>query len=189
MSKAELTDAVAAGLAGLAILLQIALVALVVVALAARRSPAAARGLDALRWTLAGSELWIAFAAALVAMLGSLYFSEVADFVPCTLCWYQRIAMYPLVVVLLVAALRRDRGSAFAYGLPLCVIGAAISAYHIYIEINPDAEAGFCTAGGPPCSTKWIEEFGYVTIPVLAITAFATIAAMLALARPRRGNA
>ena len=116
---------------------------------------------------------------ALVATLGSLYFSEVADFIPCRLCWFQRIAMYsaghPLP--------RPDRaGPARAYyALALPVIGAVISLWHLYIEANPEQESAACRIGAP-CSTKWIDEFGYVTIPTLALTAFAAIATLLVLA-------
>ena len=129
--------------------------------------------------------MWGAWAFAAVASLGSLFFSEYADFVPCRLCWFQRIAMYPLAVILLIAAVRRDRRGAALYGLPLAVAGAGVSIYHKYIEIHPEAESAGCKIGAP-CSVKWIEEFGYVTIPVLALTAFAAIGAFLALALARR---
>ncbi len=93
--------------------------------------------------------------------------------------------MYPLVVVLLAGALRRDARGAFLYAIALPVLGAAVSGYHLYIEAHPEAESVGCKIGAP-CSTKWIEEFGYVTIPMLAITAFAAIFALLCLAWSRR---
>ena len=71
-------------------------------------------------------------------MAGSLYFSEVADFMPCTLCWYQRIAMYPLVLLLGIAAFRRDRAIRL-YVVPLAVVGAAISIYHYLYRVVPGA--------------------------------------------------
>ena len=70
-------------------------------------------------------------------MAGSLYFSEVAHFVPCRLCWYQRIAMYPLVLLLGIATLRRDVGIRL-YAIPLAAIGAAVSIYHVQLERFPD---------------------------------------------------
>jgi disulfide bond formation protein DsbB len=179
-----LTDAVAIALAALAVVVQAALVVLVVLALAALVSPVARRWLRELRATIAGTELWAAWAAAVVATLGSLFFSEVSDFVPCRLCWFQRIAMYPLAVVLLVAALRRDFRGGALYGLAFPVVGGLVSVWHIYIEINPDAEPSSCRISAP-CSLKWIEELGYVTIPVLALTAFAAILALLVMARSR----
>jgi disulfide bond formation protein DsbB len=74
----------------------------------------------------------------------------------------------------------RDRRGVY-YSLPLPLVGAVISIRHIYIELNPEAEPASCRIGAP-CSVKWIDEFGYVTLPVLALTAFAAIAALLLLA-------
>ena len=185
MSEQDLTDAIATGLAALAIFGQIILVLLALLGAAALASPGARRVLVEVRDTLLGGELWAAWGIALVATLGSLYFSEVADFIPCRLCWFQRIAMYPLAVLLLVAALRRDLRGAFLYGIWFPLVGAGVAIYHLYIENNPSAESGSCKVGGAPCSTKWIEEFGYVTIPTLALTAFLLIAVLLAMARTR----
>ncbi|MFQ5460844.1 MAG: disulfide bond formation protein B, partial [Anaerolineae bacterium] len=81
----------------------------------------------------AASGLYVALAAAWTSMLGSLYFSEVRGFTPCTLCWYQRILMYPLAAILLVAIGRRDRG-AHLYVLPLSVLGIGFSTYHYLIQ-------------------------------------------------------
>ena len=85
-----------------------------------------------------GAGLWLAFLVAATATAGSLYFSEVADFVPCQLCWFQRIAMYPLAVILLVAAIRRDRSVRWYVG-PIAVIGGLVSTYHYLIEWRPVA--------------------------------------------------
>src|SRR5687768_15260869 len=140
------------------------------------------------RETVAGSELWIGFVVALIATAGSLYFSEVAHFVPCKLCWFQRIAMYPLVLLAL-PALRHDRRAA-QYLLPLPIVGFAVAAWHMLVERGVVAEAESCQISAPGgCATRWIEELGYVTIPTLAATAFALIAIVLALAafgRPER---
>jgi disulfide bond formation protein DsbB len=168
------TQTVSAGLAGLALLTQIVLVGLAVLWLAARVLSPARRALAWLRGEIGGGELWIAAIFALVATGGSLYFSEVAHFVPCRLCWYQRIAMYPLLPLLAIAALRKDFRGGSLYALPLAVIGAGVSIYHIYIENNPEAESAGCRAGAS-CATKWIEELGYITIPTLALTAFLAI--------------
>lgn len=181
VSKRELTDLVATALAALAVVVQALLLALVVLALAALVSRRARGWLAEVRATLAGSELWLAWAFALVATLGSLFFSEVAGFEPCRLCWYQRAAMYPLAALLLVLALR-GRGALLA--LPLPAAGALVSIWHVYVEINPDAEPSGCRAS-VPCSTKWIEEIGYITIPVLALTAFAAILALCLISSSR----
>ncbi|HEX8649076.1 MAG TPA: disulfide bond formation protein B [Thermoleophilaceae bacterium] len=184
MDSAELTDAVAIGLAALAIVVQAALAALLALALAALASERARGWLRELRATLAGAGLWIAWAIAAVATAGSLFFSEYSDFVPCRLCWFQRIAMYPLAVLLLIAALRRDRRGGALYALPFPVLGALVAIYHVYIEHNPEAESASCKVAAP-CSVRWIEELGYVTLPVLALTAFAAIMSLLLMARAR----
>ena len=181
MSTKDLTDAVATASATLAIFLMLLVALIALLAFAALFSQGARRLLVGLRDTFAGSELWLAFVIALAATLGSLFFSEVSDFIPCRLCWLQRIAMYPLVIILLVGAIRRDRGAVY-YALPFPIIGLIIGAYHKYIEIHPEAESAGCKIGAP-CATKWIEEFGYVTIPVLAMSAFAAILTLLLFAR------
>ena len=138
--------------------------------------------LDLVRSTLWGYELWLAFVVAAVATGGSLYFSESAGFVPCELCWYQRICMYPLTITTLLAALARDYRAA-RYLLPLPVFGAAVSTYHILVENGIVGQAQGCLISAPGgCATKWINEFGYVTIPTLALTGFALAFAFLLLA-------
>ena len=117
--------------------------------------------------------LWIAFLVAGTATAGSLYFSEVADFVPCQLCWYQRIAMYPLVVILLVAAIRRDRSVRW-YAGPLAAGGALISTYHYLIEWRPSLEGGACDVG-PSCADIWFREFGFVTLAFMALCGFVAV--------------
>ena len=111
-------------------------------------------------------------AVAVAAMLGSLYFSERAGFVPCTLCWYQRIAMYPLAPLLTIAAIRRDRGIV-PYSIVLAGIGALISGYHVYIQAFPE-ESNFCEILNP-CSAKWVDAYGWMTIPTMAGLSFVTI--------------
>jgi disulfide bond formation protein DsbB len=121
-------------------------------------------------------------AAALVALtstLGSLYLSEVANFLPCKLCWYQRIAMYPLSIMLAIAAVRRD-GGVRRYAFPLAFIGALISIYHVLLERFPSLESSACDPENP-CSLIWVKKFGYVTIPTMALTGFLAIMALLTI--------
>ena len=181
MSKPDVIDATSKALAMLAIALQVLVLLALLLGVAALVSPGARRLLVGIRDTFAGTELWFAFAIALGAVLGSLFFSEYASFIPCRLCWFQRIARYPLAIILLIGAIRRDR-AAYLYALPFPVLGLLVGAYHKYIEINPDAESAGCKVGAP-CATKWIEELGYVTIPVLAMSAFAAILVLLLFAR------
>jgi disulfide bond formation protein DsbB len=120
--------------------------------------------------------LWIAFLVAAVSTAGSLYFSEVADYIPCQLCWFQRIAMYPLAVILLAAAIRRDRGVRW-YAGPVAAIGAAIATYHYLVEWNPELEAA-CGIG-PSCSDIWFRELGFVTLALMALCGFSAILVLI----------
>jgi len=115
--------------------------------------------------------------------VGSLYFSEVAHFVPCKLCWYQRICVYPLAVILLVAALRRDRSVRW-YAIPLAGIGMLIGSYHYLIEWYPNLETGSCSATGPACSAVWFRELGFVSLPLMVVAGCALIITLLLLHPP-----
>jgi disulfide bond formation protein DsbB len=137
---------------------------------------------DAVRRALEGYELWLVFVVASIATGGSLFFSEVAHYVPCELCWFQRIFMYPLSIVTLLAALFNDHRVA-RYLLPLPVIGAGFAIYHVLVEEGVVTQSQSCLVSAPGgCATKWIDEFGYVTIPVLALTGFALVFAFLLFA-------
>jgi disulfide bond formation protein DsbB len=128
--------------------------------------------LAAIRNALWGYELWAAFAVTAIATGGSLFLSETAGFVPCELCWYQRICMYPLAITTLIAAVTNDQRVA-RYLLPLPVFGAGVSVYHLLVENEVVKQAQGCLVSAPGgCAVKWIDEFGYVTIPTLALTAF-----------------
>jgi disulfide bond formation protein DsbB len=116
---------------------------------------------------------------ATVATAGSLYFSEVLGLYPCELCWIQRVAMYPLVVVLGVAAYE-DRIGVRRTALPLAVGGGAVAAYHSYLQSRP---AATCSSGG--CGSVQYELLGLLSIPNLSLLAFSLIAAGLALATVR----
>jgi disulfide bond formation protein DsbB len=124
------------------------------------------------------NSLWLGFLVALVATLGSLYFSEIAEFAPCKLCWYQRIAMYPLAVLLLVAAIRKEYLIRW-YVLPISLIGLGISAYHYLIEWRPDLDSGTCDLFGPSCTDVWFKEFGFITLAFMAAVGFLSILALL----------
>lgn len=129
--------------------------------------------------SLAPMSLWGGTAVAATCMFGSLYLSEVAKYPPCDYCWYQRIAMYPLVAILGVAAIRRDHGARFGAWL-LCAIGFGFSTYHYLHEWFPDSVTTACDTK-VPCSTRWVFEFGYISIPFMAGSGFLLIAALLSL--------
>ena len=121
----------------LAIVGIVILVWLGVMAVASRFSEPVRFGFDGLRERATPYALVLAWVPALLAMGGSLYFSEIAHFPPCPLCWFQRIAMYPLVLLLGIAAFRRDVGIR-TYAIPLAAIGAVVSVYHLLLEWRID---------------------------------------------------
>lgn len=116
----------------------------------------------------------VIFFQALVATLGSLYFSEVMKFPPCVLCWYQRICMYPLVVIAGVGIYTKDKRF-LNYVLPLSAIGWTIALYHnlLYYKILPESIKP-CTIG-VSCTTKFFAWFGFITIPLMSFVAFSVI--------------
>lgn len=126
--------------------------------------------------------LYFAWLVSIVATGGSLYFSEVLGFVPCVLCWYQRILMYPLIILLGIATYRQDK-TISTYVLPLSFIGLVISAYHILIQTFPNLASEASCKAGVPCTVDSLNLFGFITIPMLAGTAFLLISLSLLLMR------
>jgi len=158
---------IVAGLLGIALVL----------AMAGRSRP-----LAAVRSALWGYELWGAFLVSSIATGGSLFFSEIAGFAPCELCWYQRICVYPLSIVTLLAALAGDHRVA-RYLLPLPIVGAGLAVYHLLVENGVVGQSTACLVSAPGgCATKWIDEFGYMTIPMISLTVFALLTALLGFA-------
>jgi disulfide bond formation protein DsbB len=121
--------------------------------------------------------IWLAWVVALVATVGSLMYSELFHFVPCQLCWLQRIAMYPLAVVLLVGGIRRERSVKF-YAIPLALIGLSISIWHNTVQLFPSLEGGTCDPANP-CSARSVEVFGFMDLPFMAGAGFIVIAVLL----------
>jgi disulfide bond formation protein DsbB len=112
----------------------------------------------------------LAAAVTTTCTLGSLYFSEIANFVPCRLCWYQRAAMYPLAAILIWFTVRRSERIAFVT-VPIAAIGGSISMYHWLYERWPSLNTGVCSAT-VPCNVPWFETFGFVTLAFMAFTGF-----------------
>lgn len=134
----------------------------------------------------ARAALSLAASIAIVATLGSLYYSLVAGFPPCDLCWYQRIAIYPQAIILSVAMLRDDLKVAFTT-VPIALVGAGLSAWHMALERAPTL-TGPCSATSP-CTVRWVEEFGLLTIPTMAFVTSISIVALSVLAaqhKPQR---
>jgi disulfide bond formation protein DsbB len=170
-----------------AVMIAAALVLLAVITVAAALFPAARPPLRALSESMHGLGPGIGFGMAAIAMAGSLYYSEVVGFIPCEYCWYQRIAMYPLVPILGIAAFTADR-AVRRYAVPVAAIGAAIAGYHYTIQHFPGLAVGEC-ALGIPCSAAYVWKFGFVSIPFMALVSFGVIIAALLLDRADNGTA
>ncbi|MDP3998152.1 MAG: disulfide bond formation protein B [bacterium] len=126
--------------------------------------------------------LYIASAVATISMMGSLYFSEIMKVPACPLCWYQRIFMYPLVGILAVGILRKEKRVDF-YVLPFSIAGFLVALYHslLYYKIIPE-ETTVCT-NGISCATKLVEWFGFISIPLLSLASFAAIIVCMVIYR------
>ena len=155
----------------LAILANFAAIALVVIGLMGRSKD------ESPFEFLRGTTMWLTGIVALVATLGSLYLSDIVHLPPCKFCWYQRIAMYPIALIALLAAWRKD-ASARLYIVALAVIGSGIAIWHRAMQQWPSLDSGACAAVGPPCSAPYIKEFGFITIPYMALSAFLLILAL-----------
>jgi len=124
--------------------------------------------------------LAFSLAVALAATLGSLFYSEIAGYEPCKLCWFQRILMYPQVILLGIAWLKKDNGIVL-YGIALSSLGALIAGYQYLLQIGFAPSIG-CSAVGysVDCAQRFVMQFGYITIPMMALTAFLLIIGFMA---------
>jgi disulfide bond formation protein DsbB len=127
--------------------------------------------------------VYLAWVIVLVGTVGSLFFSEVMGLPPCVLCWYQRIAMYPLVFIIGAGILMRDKRMKM-YALPLCLVGLAIAGYHnlLYYGIIPETITP-CKEG-VSCTEKQIEWFGFISIPLMGLVSFLSVTICLLLYKP-----
>lgn len=131
-------------------------------------------------WTL----LFLAWLIATIATLGSLFFSEVMEFAPCVLCWYQRIFIYPLVITLAIGLFPFDR-SAIRYSLPLAAIGWFFALYHTLLYSGIIPESLEPCRQGVSCKEVYIELFGFLSIPMLSLIAFTVIIILLIILKRR----
>jgi disulfide bond formation protein DsbB len=122
--------------------------------------------------------LYLAWLVSIVATAGSLYFSEIRQFTPCQLCWIQRIFMYPHIILFGIASYHGDQRIA-RYSLPLAILGGLFALYHVLEQnIAILQEHSFCQAG-VSCSGKYINWLGFISIPVLSLTAFTVITILM----------
>ncbi len=122
----------------------------------------------------------IAFIVALIATSGSLFYSEIAKFTPCILCWYQRILMYPQVILFFIALWKNEKNTV-DYHLALSIIGGIIALYHYLLQIGVIPKFINCSTIGYSidCAEKFTMNFGYITIPLMSFTAFALIVILM----------
>lgn len=176
------TDTATLFFALLAIVAQLSVAAVLVLAAGSRLSKPSgplSRAWSTVRRELGPQALYMAAVVALVCTGGSLYLSEVAGFRPCELCWYQRYAMYPLPVILGLAAVLRNAILRWV-GVAVAAIGGGISIYHMLVERYPSLETSSCDPYNP-CSIIWVERFGYLTIPTMALSGFALVVVLTTL--------
>lgn len=127
--------------------------------------------------------LYLALIVSLTATLGSLYYSEIANLTPCKLCWYQRILMYPQALILLLAILKKDKKIA-DYLIVLSVIGAAVASYHYYLQRGGLSFIPCSTVGySVDCAKVFTMSYGYITIPMMALTAFLLIIILMLISK------
>lgn len=137
------------------------------------------------RFTIQDYLLYMAWIVSVIATLGSLYFSEIRGFIPCELCWYQRIAMYPLSIILGIAAYNNETRIK-KYVLPLSIIGGFISLYHYMMQKLPGIAAIKPCSQGVPCNAAYINWLGFITIPFLALIAFTLITICMLLIKQKK---
>jgi len=124
--------------------------------------------------------IFLCFLIASISTMGSLFFSEIMHFVPCSMCWYQRIFMYPLVLIFLINLLYPD-DKVFKYAITLIVVGLLFSIYHNLLMFDIIPESLVPCVSGVPCSTEYINWFGFVTIPFLSFLAYFVLLMLLVL--------
>lgn len=122
------------------------------------------------------SKLWmqLMFLVSLVATLGSLYFSEIRNYIPCDMCWHQRILMYPIVLIMLIGLIREDRNVRI-YARALSGIGILVSLSHYGMQKITFIGDSLPACSGVSCTAQYINWYGFITIPFLALTAFVLI--------------
>lgn len=128
----------------------------------------------------------LALIVTFVATSGSLFFSEIAQFEPCKLCWFQRIAMYPQVVLFATALWMKEYDAIRRSCMILCSIGSATAIFHYTLQMSTDpaiTDLAPCSLYGGSCTEFYILQFGYITIPMMALTAFVLILLLMFLGR------
>ena len=160
------------------IALQISAAALLVLFLFRDRLPS----LEWKRMFLAKWGLWIGFALTLIGSALTLFYSEVIGFPPCPLCWWQRVFLYPQVVLFALALWRRDRTVA-GYSIALSIIGLGVGLYHHALQVLPAGSLPCPAEGTVSCAQRFVFEFGYITFPLMAASLFAFLIVLMLFVR------
>lgn len=126
----------------------------------------------------------LCFVVASVATMGSLFFSDVMGFVPCNMCWYQRIFMYPLVIIFLMNILYPD-DKVYKYAFPIVLVGLLFAIYHNLLMFGLIPESAVPCASGVPCSTEYINWLGFITIPFLSLISYLVLFLLLVLSKEK----
>jgi disulfide bond formation protein DsbB len=134
--------------------------------------------------TISTKIILLCFLVASSATLGSLFFSDVMGFVPCNMCWYQRIFMYPLVIIFLINLLYPD-DRVFKYAFPIVVVGLLFAIYHNLLMFGLIPESAVPCASGVPCSTEYINWFGFITIPFLSLISYLILFLLLVFTKEK----
>ncbi len=138
--------------------------------------------------TMNSTLVFFSFLVAAIATLGSLFFSEIMEFVPCSMCWYQRIFMYPLVLIFLINLLYPD-DKLFKYSFPIVLVGLFFAIYHNLLMWGIIPESVVPCTQGVPCSTEYFEYLGFINIPFLSLLSYSLIFIFLVIGLKKDNNA
>jgi disulfide bond formation protein DsbB len=134
---------------------------------------------------LGKNSISLTFITCLLSIIGGLFYSSIAGFQPCVLCWWQRIFLYPQAVILAIAFFTDDE-HIHKYSLALSSLGILVSIYNVYLQFG-GTDAINCSAGGATsCSIRYFVEYGYITIPTMALTAFTLLLILMLFRRNSR---
>jgi disulfide bond formation protein DsbB len=128
--------------------------------------------------------IFLSFLVAFAATFGSLFYSQIAGFPPCVLCWWQRIFLYPQTLLLFTAFIKKDENMRL-HAMVLSGVGALIALYHTFIQFG-GASLVPCSATGPSCTVLYFLEYGYITIPTMSLTAFVLLLLFMSAPNPKK---
>lgn len=128
--------------------------------------------------------LWIGFILTFGGVLLTLYYSEILGFPPCPLCWWQRVFLYPQVILFALALWKKDRTIA-DYSIALSLAGLGVALYHHALQVLPHGSLPCPAEGAISCAQRFVFEFGYITFPLMAATLFAFLIVLMLFVRVR----